>query len=239
MTAPSPTAPTLVLLHSPLAGPASWGGLPDALRAAGREVITIDVREDDAPPYATRYVASAAGQVNAAAPASAVLVAHSGAGALLPAMAIAQRAAHRPVRGYLFVDAVLPRWMPGNRLDLLRAESSAAAAELKADLEAGGRFPTWTDDELAETVADQAQRQAVIKDLRPRGLDFFTEALPLPVDWPDAPCGFVRTSAAYDVHARAAAARGWTVCQREGGHFAGCDDPAGLAAAVLDVAGAW
>ncbi|HSF26213.1 MAG TPA: hypothetical protein VLC50_01720 [Actinomycetes bacterium] len=235
----SPAAPTLVLLHSPLAGPASWGGLPEALRAAGREVITVDVCEDDEPPYAPRYVASVARQVNAAGPTGVVLVAHSGAGALVPALAIAQRAAHRPVRGYLFVDAVLPRWMPGNRLDLLRAEDAETAAELREHLEAGGRFPTWTDAELAETITDSEWRQAVLKDLHPRGLDFFTEALPLPVDWPDAPCGFVRTSAAYDVHARAAAARGWAVRLREGGHFAGCDDPGGLAAAVLDVAGPW
>jgi hypothetical protein len=235
----APGAPALVLLHSPLVGPASWGGLPAALQDAGRQVVVVDVRDDDQPPYAARYVARAALQITAAGPASVVLVAHSGAGALAPAVAGAQRAAHRPVRGYVFLDAVLPRSMPGSRLDLLRAEDPHDAGELEEHLVAGGRFPEWSADDLAEDVADPQRRAALVAELRPRGLGFFAEPLPLPSDWPDAPCGYLRTSASYDAYARAAARRGWDVRSRDGGHFAGCDDAAGLAADLLDLAGSW
>jgi hypothetical protein len=75
--------------------------------------------------------------------------------------------------------------------------------------------------------------------LRPRGRDFFEEPLPCPPDWPEAPCGFLKLSAAYDGPARVARSRGWTVvdapAEQAGGHFAPCADPAGVAALLLDL----
>lgn len=227
----------LVLLHSPLTGPAAWGRLPDALKALGYAVSTVDVTDDDQPPYATRYVAGAALQIAAADPPDpVVLVGHSGAGALLASVALARRAARRPVAGYLFLDAGLPPTAaPASRLDLMRAEDADFAADLEAELAAGGSFPTWSDDDLSDTVRDDQLRAELVASLRPRPHDFFTESLPNPPDWPDwpdAPCGYLKTSAAYDAAARTARSRGWPLVERGGGHFAALVDPEGLAADV-------
>jgi hypothetical protein len=100
------TPGTLVLLHSPLTTASAWGALPSAL--SGR-VVVPEVTDDDRPPYAGRYVARAALEITAAGVTPpVVLVAHGDAGPLLPPIGAAQRAAHRLVGGYLFVDASLP-----------------------------------------------------------------------------------------------------------------------------------
>jgi hypothetical protein len=231
----------VVLLHSPLVGAGSWGALPEALRRAGVAVLAPPVDGDERPPYARRYVERAAARVLEAAPAPApplVLAGHSGAGPLLPAVGAALRAGGRPAGGYLFCDAGLP-WEGGrsaapSRLDLLAEEDPAMAAGFRAELEAGGRFPGWSDRDLAPIVPDPAARAALLASLRPRGLDFFTE--PLPGDqpsWPDAPCGYLHLSAAYDTWLERAAALGWPTASLRVGHFHALVDPDGLAAAVL------
>ncbi len=233
---------TLVLAHSPLVGPESWGRLPDALRDSGGEDLQLVVldAEDQRPPYATAYVASAARQLAAAAPRGpVVLVGHSGAGYLLPQIGATQRSARRTVGGYVFFDAGVPHGKGATRLGLMRTEDAQFAAELQAELEAGGTFPTWTDEDLAELIPDDAVRRGLVGALRPRGLDFFTEPLPFPADWPDAPCGFVQLSSAYAAPARVARSRGWQVADwpadGAGGHFAACADPVRVAALLLDL----
>src|SRR5689334_24008085 len=105
------TPGTLVLLHSPLTTASAWGSLPDAL--AGLHVVVPEIADDDRPPYAGRYVARAALEITAAGVTPpVVLVAHGDAGPLLPPIGAAQRAAHRLVGGYLFVDAELPKARP-------------------------------------------------------------------------------------------------------------------------------
>jgi hypothetical protein len=100
------TPGTLVLLHSPLTTASVWGTLPAAL---AYDVVVPEIADDDRPPYAGRYVARAALEIGAASvKPPVVLVAHGDAGPLLPPVGAAQRAAHRLVGGYVFVDAVLP-----------------------------------------------------------------------------------------------------------------------------------
>jgi hypothetical protein len=101
------TPGTLVLLHSPLTTASAWGSLAVALGAY--DVVVPEVTDDDRPPYAGRYVARAALEISAAGvKPPLVLVAHGDAGPLLPPVAAAQRAAHRLVGGYIFLDARLP-----------------------------------------------------------------------------------------------------------------------------------
>jgi hypothetical protein len=101
------TPGTLVLLHSPLTTASAWGSLPAEL--GEYDVVVPDVTDDDRPPYGGRYVARAALQISAAGVTPPlVLVAHGDAGPLLPPIGAAQRAAHRLVGGYVFLDARLP-----------------------------------------------------------------------------------------------------------------------------------
>ncbi len=225
---------TLVLAHSPLTGPEAWGPLPAELGRRGHGVTVLEVRDDDAPPYANRYVARAALQVrDACGDAGVVLVGHSGAGYLLPLLGAARRAARAPVAGYVFLDAGLPPSRPTSRLDLLRAEATDLADVLGPHLAAGGTFPDWTDDDLRGQLPDRTARAALVAGLRRRGADFFAEPVPVAPDWPDAPCGFLRLSPGYDAAARLAGHRGWPRVlgpdDRPGGHFAMLVDPVAVA----------
>jgi hypothetical protein len=96
------TPGTLVLLGSPLPG-----GLADALRAQDLHVVVPNPAAD--PASGPRFVAGAAlGISAAAAQPPLVLIGYGSAGPLIPAVAAAQRAAHRLVGGYVFIDAELP-----------------------------------------------------------------------------------------------------------------------------------
>ena len=238
----TPDAPVTVLAHSPLVGPASWGALPEVLRARGERVVVVDVADDDSAPFASRYVARAALQVREAVGAApVVLVGHSGAGYLLPLLGAARRALRSPVAAYVFCDAGLPPVRPVSRLDLLASELAAEqAADLATHLDGGGRYPDWTDRDLRDLVPDDGARSALLASLRPRAADFFSEQLPVAPDWPDAPCGYVRLSAGYEQPARSAAARGWPVLTTgedgiDGGHFAACVQPDRVADLLAEV----
>ena len=232
---------SVALLHSPLTGAAAWGRLPEVLREMGLLVVEPEVTDDEAPPYASRYIGRAAVQLSVEldgreSSSSTVLVAHSGAGPLLPALGFARRSARRPVSGYVFLDAGLPR--PGraaSRLDLLDAEDSGFATLLRTHLASGGRFPDWSDDELAEDVADAADRALLMASLRSRTIEFFDEPLPTSADWPDAPCGYLQTSPAYEACARLARGRGWPVLETDAGHFAALSDPERTASRLLEL----
>jgi hypothetical protein len=162
------TPGTLVLLHDPAEAAAGWGPLPETLRSYGLDVVAPDVRGVEG----MRYVSRAALVIAATAPtAPLVLVGHGAVGPLLPSIAVAQRAAHRPVGGYVFLDARLP---------LAR------------------RAPQITDSGQGHGHGHGHGDQAVVE-------------VPVPEDWPEAPCGYLQLSTAYDQEARQAGLRGWPV----------------------------
>jgi Alpha/beta hydrolase family len=223
----------LVLLPSPLTRAAAWGWLPAALEARGTAVAVVEPEGDDDPPYALRWVASCALQIGALDPGPVVLVGHSGAGLLLAQLGFALRAAHRPVAAYAFVDAGIPRQLPGSRLDVYASEDESGAGLLRNLLDADATFPHWTTEDLADEAPDPTDRQTLVDALRPRGRGYWIEPLPLPTDWPDAPCVYLRTSAAYDIPLRTAGARGWPTASLQLGHFPGFVDPHAAAFALV------
>ncbi|WUH99621.1 hypothetical protein OHR68_40060 [Spirillospora sp. NBC_00431] len=157
------TPGTLVLLHEPNATAAAWGDLPEMLRSYGLDVIAPDVPDATGP----RYIARVSLTITATDPAPPLaLAAYGTAGPLLPGIALAQRAAHRPIAGYVFIDADLPR-------------------------------PLRHDHEDPHND------------------------VPLPPDWPEAPCGYLRTNAdrsassAHDQAIREARLRAWPVTEHE------------------------
>ncbi|MQY04945.1 hypothetical protein [Actinomadura macrotermitis] len=171
------TPGTLVLLHAPLDTAAAWGDLPELLRSRGHDVVAPTVAEGGG----ARYVARASLIIAATDPvAPLVLVGHGTAGPLLPAVALAQRAAHRKVGGYVFVDALLPR----PRREHEHEHGHGHGPE-------GGAAPA------------------------------------VPADWPEAPCGYLRThadrtafaatgaAAGHEQAVREARLRGWPVVEQE------------------------
>lgn len=212
--------PAIVLVHSPLCGPSTWSRLAPVLADRGWTVVVPDLSDDGGPPYWRAHADATAAQIPLG---PVILVAHSGAGALLPSIAVA-------AAGYVFLDAGLPARDGMSRLDVMATEDADFAAELRADLAAGGRFPAWSPDDLRELLPDP---EALVAELRPRGLDYFAEPIAVPADWPAAPCGYLHLSAPYDGSAVHAAALGWPVVRIEGaGHFHMLMDPVAVADAL-------
>ena len=225
----------LALIHSPLVGPLTWSLVAAELEARGvRTVVPALSDADGDQPFWKRHAESAArGMEGIASDAAIVLAGHSGAGAILPA--IRERLAHR-VAGYLFVDAGLPK--DGlSRVEMMEEEVAEFARSFRGYLDGGGRFPAWTEEDLREVVPAPEIRRGLIEELRPRDLTFFTEPIPVFAGWPDAACGYVRLSAAYDVPFRQARERGWPWRELDGGHFELLVEPAVVAAAILEVIG--
>lgn len=223
-----------VLVPSPLVGPATWAPVAAVLREHGYDTIVpmlTDQADDPRPTWQQHAEAVAQALAGADAKAPLILAGHSGAGPLLPA--IRRQRAH-PVAAYLFVDAGIPRDR-ASRLDLLAAEAPEWAAAFREDLLAGARYPTWTDDDLWELVPDAQQRAAVLTEMRPRPLAFFSEPIPVFAGWPDAPCAYLHFSAAYEVPAAHAQRAGWAYRRIDAGHFHMLVDPAGVAQAMLDL----
>ncbi|MGW9350893.1 hypothetical protein [Nocardiopsis flavescens] len=108
-------------LGRPTRLPALGGGLP----AAGVTPVRVAVAGDGLPPHAARYVAAASLEIRRLVPPDAptALVAEGDAGPLAGALGAAQRAAHRPVFGYVLVDALLPQPGTATRADLDRTQN--------------------------------------------------------------------------------------------------------------------
>jgi hypothetical protein len=225
-----PADPGLVLIHSPLVGPSTWEPVAAELRRHDRRAVVarltpaIELR----PPYAPRHADEVAEQTVGEGLGRAVVVAHSASGARLPLTGHALTTRGIEVVGYVFVDAVLPA--DGRRpRDVLPAEFVVRLDELAVD----GVLPPWPQwwppEALAELVPDPGAR-ALFDECRPIPLDLFAEPVPVPAEWPDAPCAYL--SFTYENEARQASGLGWRVGRLAGRHLHQVVDPAAVVAAI-------
>jgi hypothetical protein len=210
-----------------LVGPGTWDGVAPILTEEGFEVHVPDLRPtlEAGRPYCARQIGlieSGAGD------GPAVLVGHSGAGALL---APAGRTIG-PVLGYVFVDAGLP--IPG------RTQMSTMPPDLVDELrrmaDGDGWLPPWPqwwgDDALAELLPDAARRRRFAAECRRIPLGMFDEVLP---DGRDAPGAYLRLSEAYAEPAAEARKRGWPLIDLDEDHLAPISKPGVVAGALLDL----
>ncbi len=223
-----------ILIHSPLVGPLTWMQVAEELRAQGREVRVPMLTDSAAAgvPYWQQHVTAVVrslGEVPREE--GVVLVAHSGAGALLPAI---RQALGRPVAAYLFVDAGVPTGSM-SRLDAMAAEAPEFAAELRELLRQGGRFPNWTEEDLRQVMPEAGLRQQLMAELAPRGLGFFEEPIPVFDGWPDAPGAVLQFSPAYAPAVRYARAHDWPYRKLEAEHFHMLVDPAAVTSAMIEL----
>jgi hypothetical protein len=202
----------LVLLHSPLLGGLTWQGVAGALRDRGREAVapTWPALGDLSADF---YRGLAVGMAAALGEAPSIVVLHSGAGALAPAL----EAASGSVQGFIFVDAILPH--PG------RSWFDTAPPPLALSLRNGadfGMLPAWDawwpPGALARLVPDDGVREALLSELEPLPLAYFEEAAP------DAqiarPAAYLQLSGAYDEEGRLATRQGWPVVRLPLHHLA-------------------
>lgn len=216
--------PPFVLIHSPLVGALTWQPVADALRTQGYTVFVPELRDtpDSLLPFWRQHADSIALPIR-----DAILVGHSGAGALLPAISQKLNASR-----ILFVDAVL-QFEAVTRLELMASEGGDFAEQFETYLKSGGRFPNWTDQQLQSMIPDAALRSALLADIRPRGLAFFTERIDVPSGWDEIPCAYLQLSEFYSVYAAKAEAHGWPVIRHPSHHFAMVTEPEKVAALMV------
>jgi hypothetical protein len=223
---------TFILVHSPLVGTLTWRPVADALEARGNRVAVpslLGVQESPQPHW--RWCADRLADALGREEGSLVLAGHSGAGPLLPIVG------HDvgDVRTYLFVDATIPA---------RTGSTPVVPAEFLASLETraeNGYLPKWSqwwgEDAMRTLVPDDAMRVRLEEEMPLLPLTYFQESVPVPPDWPDAACGYLQFSPAYDAEVREAEARGWRTLRLPGEHLHMVVDPEGVAAALIDLAG--
>jgi len=221
----------LALIHSPLLGPRSWRAVTDALAGRGERTVLIDLSEGLRVQrgFYAAFGETAAHQIGE----HAILVAHSGAGALIPSIL---RAAGGTVEAVIFVDALLPH--PGR--SWFDTAPDGLAARLRRQSRGGlaPRWPEWLPPErLAQLLPDRQMRESLIDDAPAAPLAFLDEPAP-EYDAAAARCGFayLQLSSAYDREADHARASGWPIARLGGHHLSIMTDPSLVAAAVVDLA---
>jgi len=222
----------LVLVHSPLVGPGSWLPVAQSLEQQDVSVLVPRLKDDDPImlPYWWQHAEAVARELTVLpSDCPLILVGHSGAGPLLPA--IRERLPHS-VAGYIFVDAGLPQ--DGmSRLAEIEESMPDDAAGFREHLEAGGRFPIWTAVDLLEIIPDVQVCRELLAELSPRPLSFFTEPISVFAGWPDAPCAYIKLSEGYERAAEMAQQAGWAFSEIDAGHFHMLVDPVKVAGLLM------
>jgi len=172
-------------------------------------------------------IAGLAGAIDGAGRSPAVLVAHSGAGPLLPGLAARLQT---PVAGLVFVDALFPH--PG------RSWFDTAPPDLRAHLRAGaegGLLPAWSGwwppGALERLIPDAELRAGLLAELEPLPVDYFEEPAP-EADLAGAPCAYLQLSGAYEEDASRAVRQGWPVVRLPLSHLAIVTQPRAVASAI-------
>ena len=209
----------LALVHSPALGPLCWEGVA---RSLGDQGVALDYGGVEGPDWhdgaGARIAALLQGE-------PIVLVAHSGAGGLVPSIVDAVGAR---VRGVVLVDALLPH--PGRPWAETVAPPFLAALLGKSDNE---RLPPWNawfpQDPTERLIPDEARRRRFNRDLPKLPVAYVTAKAPRRTGWEDVPTGYLQLSRAYDEEAAAAERQGWIVDRLESHHLAMVTEPAIIA----------
>ena len=213
----------LVLLPSPLLGPASWAPVADELARRGHRVHVPRVTPAVASP-ADVLAGFLAGVPDES---ELVLVPHSNAGLYVAALAV-----EREVSDVVFVDALPPSDEPS---------TPTAAGGFRDAIgglaDADGVLPPWTSWwPEADTVGlfpDAGTRAAVEREQPRLPLGYFDERVPSPPAWRSVPAAYLAFGDAYDAERATATARGWPVETLPGRHLHQLVDPLGVADGVL------
>lgn len=229
------SAPNVLMIHSPLVGASTWHPCADVLRKMDYEVVAPSL--SDALSSGLPYYKRMADRLAAAVPAAAevvAIIAHSGAGALVPA--VAERL-HSRCYG-IFVDAILP--YPG------KSWFETAPAQLQAHLQALGRngtlprwhrwFPVGTIELL---LPDASVRERFVAELPSIPIDYLEERAPSASVDALIRCGYLQLSRSYDDLAAQAEQLRWAVEREVSDHLAILTRPKTACAAIVRMFEAW
>ena len=221
------TEPRLVLLASPLLGPAVWAPVAAVLRARGWSVLVPPAYRSVSTPE--DVLAHLLGSIPTDTPV--VLVPHSNAGLYAAALA-----AERDVRGIVFVDAGLPAEV---------ATTPTAPPQFRAFLaglaDERGVLPVWTqwwaDDDLSALFGSPERRAAVVADQLRLPLRYFDAEVPSPPGWRDLPAAYLAFGDSYAAERDRAVEAGWPAATLVGEHLHPLVDPDGVTDELLRLLG--
>jgi hypothetical protein len=228
---PRSTVPVFALIHSPLVGPTTWSLVVRELARRGREAVAPSLLGvADAPSPQWRHGPEAVHAATARIENPLILVGHSGAGLVLPAIADALTA---EVAALVFVDAHLPP---------ARGGAPLAPAGYLHDLRAlaiDEVLPPWSswfgEDTWRELVPNEPLRVALEQEMPCLPLSYFEASVPMPAGWDERPCAYLLfASDTYGDSAADARSRGWPVTEIRGAqHLTLVTDPIAVTDALL------
>ncbi len=199
------------MIHSPLVGPMTLHRLGARLHELGFEVVVPDLRGAlTGPRPQWRAILDLA---IAAASSVDVIVAHSGAGVLMPLLA--EQLSPEVVA---FVDAVVPG-------DGLTYQASDPFIEFVDSLSHDGPLlppwhEWWGDDVTARLIPDGDLRDQIAADTPRVPRSFYDDPVPLPSSWMTRHgCCFLQLSPAYDDDRARAEAYEWPTARMAGQHL--------------------
>ncbi|SCE95173.1 hypothetical protein GA0074695_2406 [Micromonospora viridifaciens] len=216
-----------VLIPSPFLGPAVWAPVASALRSDFGVTAAVPPPPDPAAPSPAAVLAA----IEKGLPESddLVLVPHSNAGLYVPALVTA-----RPVRGAVFVDAVLP---PAR--GVVPVAPAGLRDMLRDRVDPDGHLPPWTRWWPEESVAGlfpNAETRARVEAEQARlPFEYLTARVDLPDGWDAVSAGYLSFGDTYADEREDARARGWPVRTMLGGHLHMLRDPAGVAAEIMEI----
>jgi pimeloyl-ACP methyl ester carboxylesterase len=221
---------TLLFVHSPVVGPSTWTYTAERLQEQGFGCVVPDLTRvaTMGRPYYPNYAGAVAGAVDDGAD-PVVLIGHSAAGALLPAIA---EAVGDRTRAAVFVDAMLPQ--PGRSwFDTAPPEQATQLRELAVD----GLLPPWDEWSppavLEELIPDREVRRRLLAEIPRLPIAYFEEPAPRAEFADSVACAFVRLGAPFDHAADKARRLGWWVARRDWDHLRMLSDPDAVADLIV------
>ncbi|MGI5212494.1 hypothetical protein [Plantactinospora sp. CA-290183] len=218
---------TAVLIPSPFLGPAVWASVASVLRSDFGITATVPAPPDPA----TSSPAAVLAAIEKGLPDAddLVLVPHSNAGLYVPALVT-----RHPVRGAVFVDAVLPP--ARGSVPVARADLSDM---LRDRVGPDGSLPLWTrwwpEESVAGLFPDAETRARVEAEQARVPFAYLTARVDLPDGWDAVSAGYLSFGDTYADEREDARARGWPVRTMPGGHLHMLRDPAGVAREIMEL----
>ncbi len=220
---------TFILIRSPLVGPLFWKPTASALTSAGCAAITPRITNpaDRDGSYVRLHVDQIVDQLPDVLGPDVFLVAHSGAGALLPALRVDMAFPS----AMIFVDCDLPE-QGKSRFDQFPPEALAA---FRAEARFGMLPVLWGEADVQSAIACADIRRYFVEELRPTPLRVYGEPIPVGIGVEERDHGYVLLTGQYQDSFDIVSARGWVTERHESSHFHPLNDPARMAGMLVRV----